>query len=141
MKKLLIALLILISAALVFSGCKAAEPELNDISWEWESLELNDGSTVTVDDPTKYTLVLREDGTFYGMADCNSVQGAYTMEDSSITIEPGPTTLAFCGEDSLDTMYLERLETVVTYVLSEGKLYLNLMYDSGNMVFRNGGKI
>jgi len=140
MKKILILTAFVIVAALIFSGCKAAEPKLTDISWEWEKFESADDSEIIVDDPTTYTLVLKTDGSVNIKADCNSVLGTYTMEDSSLSIVLGPTTLAFCGEDSLDTQYLSSLESVATYVLDDGKLYLNLQYDSGNMVFRNGGK-
>ena len=116
------------------------KPNITDISWEWEKFTSGDDSEITVDDPTSYTLVLKTDGSVNIKADCNSVLGTYTMEDSSLRIVLGPTTLAFCGEDSLDNQYLPYLENVATYVLDGGKLYLNLQYDSGNMVFRNGGK-
>jgi heat shock protein HslJ len=57
------------------------------------------------------------------------------MEDSSLSFSPIATTLAYCGEDSMDTQFLSYLENVATYVLSGGKLYLNLWADAGNMVF------
>ena len=45
-----------------------------------------------------------------------------------------PRTLAACGEDSLDQVYLERLGNTATYVMADGKLHLNLRADAGNMV-------
>ena len=47
----------------------------------------------------------------------------------------GPSTLAACGEDSLDQEYLKRLGDTATYVMADGKLHLNLKMDAGNMVF------
>ena len=47
----------------------------------------------------------------------------------------GPSTLAACGEDSLDQVYLQRLGDTATFVLADGKLHLNLKADAGNMVF------
>jgi heat shock protein HslJ len=47
----------------------------------------------------------------------------------------GPSTLAMCPEDSLDQLFLEYLGNTVTYVMQDGKLYLNLFADAGNLVF------
>jgi heat shock protein HslJ len=140
MKKALVLILLVIMAALVFSGCQGAGSKITDTVWQWEKFESGDGSEITVDDPESYTLVLNKDGSVAIKADCNAVLGEYAMEESSLKITLGPTTLAFCGEESLDTQYLGYLENVATYVLDGGMLYLNLMYDSGNMIFRSGGK-
>jgi hypothetical protein len=51
----------------------------------------------------------------------------------------GPSTLAFCGEDSLDTLYLQLLGIVTSYELADGNLNLYLGEDVGKMVFVNGG--
>jgi heat shock protein HslJ len=67
------------------------------------------------------------------------VLATYTTDGSSLQLVPGPSTLAFCGEDSLDTVFVQRLTEVVTYVMADGKLVMNLMADAGNMVFINGG--
>jgi heat shock protein HslJ len=139
MKKALVLISLVIVAALIFSGCQGGGSKITDTVWEWEKFESGDGSTITVDDPENYTLLLKKDGSVAIKADCNSVLGEYTMEDASLKITLGPTTLAFCGEESLDTQYLGYLENVATYVLDGGTLYLNLMYDSGNMIFRSGG--
>ena len=117
----------------------AVAPSLTGTVWEWEKFESSDDSVVTVDDPTKYTLLLNTDGTVNIKADCNVAVGSYTMQDSSLRFSPIATTLAYCGEDSMDTQFLSYLENVATYVISGGKLYLNLWADAGNMVFRNGG--
>jgi heat shock protein HslJ len=68
--------------------------------------------SATVSNPENYTIQFKEDGTFTGQADCNSISGTYSRENGfTITLEP--TTLAFCGEDSLDLMYLDLLSNVV----------------------------
>ena len=140
MKKALVLISIVIMAALIFSGCQGAGSKITDTIWEWEKFQSMDDSEVIVDNPENYTLILNKDGSVAIKADCNAVLGEYTMEDSSLKITLGPTTLAFCGEDSLDTQYLGYLENVATYVLDGGKLYLNLWADAGNMIFRSGGK-
>jgi heat shock protein HslJ len=119
-----------------------ADPELNvdsdinGITWLWErfddTAEINN---IVVDDPTLYTFLLNADGTYTVKADCNLANGNYTLEGNSIKFEAGPTTLAECGPDSLYNNFLIDLSNVVTFVIDENKLYLNLWADAGNMVF------
>ena len=119
---------------------KAAAPsEIQDIVWQWERFDGSDGSQTVVKDPTAYTLVLRPDGTYAVKADCNNGAGAYTLDGNSLTLQPGPMTMAQCGPDSLYDKYVTYLAGVVTYVMDDGKLVLNLKMDAGNMIFANGG--
>ena len=46
--------------------------------------------------------------------------------------------MVYCGDESLDNIYLARLGEVVSYVISDGVLHMNLMADAGNMVFGRG---
>ena len=116
-------------------------PSIVDVLWHWERFEDTRGPAwdVTVADPQKYTLRLLPGGTFQVQADCNTGSGAYTLARSSITLMVGPVTRAACPPESLSQTYLTRLGEVVTYVLHEGKLVLNLKIDGGNMVFAKGG--
>ena len=83
------------------------------IVWLWESVYNRESNeTATVPDPENYTIQFKEDGTFTGQADCNSISGTYSQENG-FTITLGPTTLAFCGEASLDQMYLDLLNNIV----------------------------
>lgn len=118
-----------------------AEANIVGITWQWESFQDTAGeNNIVVPRPENYTLTLQPDGTAAIQADCNQVLLGYTLEGSSLTFDPaGPSTLAYCGELSLDTVYLQRLSEVVTYVVEDGQLFLNLMADAGNMVFSRGG--
>jgi heat shock protein HslJ/uncharacterized protein YraI len=94
---------------------------------------LND---IDVSAPGNYTLLLNPDGSMNIQADCNMVLGSYSVDSSSLSLMPGPSTMAFCGEDSLDQVYLQRLGEVVSYVIDEeGLLHLNLMADAGDLIF------
>lgn len=117
------------------------EEEIIDIIWQWERFASNDDSQIIVSDPTKYMLLLKSDGDMYILADCNSGSGLYIKEDSSLTLNLGIITRAICGPDSLSDEYISYLGDVVTYVLEDEKLYLNLKMDAGNMVFINGEDI
>jgi len=114
------------------------ETEIVGVTWYWRAFqdqaEIND---FAVKDPANYSLTLQPDGTVAIKADCNQVSWTYTLEGSSLSFNTlGPSTLAFCGEDSLDQQYLAMLGNVATYVTDdEGALYLNLFADAGNMVF------
>jgi heat shock protein HslJ len=139
----------LVLISLVACGCAETQEdaprteqaaELVGTVWLWQefqdSAEGEEASNIIVADPAKYTLTLNAEGGVGIQADCNLVNWGYELEGSRLTFDAtGPSTLAYCGEESLDQRYLERLGHTATYVLSEGKLYLNLMADAGNMVF------
>jgi uncharacterized lipoprotein YbaY/heat shock protein HslJ len=110
--------------------------EIIDVLWNWESFRDPAGvNSIDVDDPDQYTLMLQTDGQFNIQADCNSGSGSYILRDNGIIFQPGPTTLAECGPDSLYADFLELLGDVATYVVEDGKLVLNLKMDAGDMVF------
>jgi hypothetical protein len=88
-----------------------------------------------VSNPSGYTIRFLADGTLEGQADCNTFGGSYTLVDGSLTIQLGPTTLMACPEGSLDSDYLQQLSQVATYILQGENLYLNLVMDSGDMVY------
>lgn len=112
---------IVIGAGLfLFSACNTGSEQTPDststitgILWQWQSVtNQNTRETTSVPNPENYTIEFNEDGTFTGTADCNAISGTYSQEGGfSITL--GPTTLAFCGEASLDTVYLDLLSSVV----------------------------
>ena len=135
MKKAIVIALAVLALAVV--GCGGQEPELVGTTWQWQEFQDSaDVNNIKVSDPENYTLTLQDDGTAAIKADCNQVIWSYEQEGSSLTFNTvGPSTLAACGPDSLDQVYLERLGSTVTFVLADGKLNLNLIYDSGNMVF------
>lgn len=113
---------------------------LTDITWQWvESLENESGVKTTVPNPEKYTIVFRTDNTFGGKADCNLISGSYLQEEG-FKIVPGPSTMAYCGEQSLDRKYLELLGRATTGGLDgNGHLTLESTGGATRMRFRNGG--
>ena len=63
-----------------------------------------------------------------------------TLEDGSLTFDPvGPSTLAFCGEDSLDQLFLSKLGVGGTVSVEDERLVLELNENAGRNVFDNGG--
>ena len=68
-------------------------------------------------------------------ADCNMVSGSFMIDGKSLTLELGPSTMAFCGEESLDLMFTELLNNVESYALENDQLVLNLENELGKMSF------
>ena len=139
MKKLTVTLMIILVFALTAcGGSEEADSEsIIGITWQWEAFEDSAGENdVDVPDPENYTLTLNEDGTASIQADCNQVTWPYELEGNQLSFNTlGPSTLAMCPEDSLDTLYLQRLGETATYVTADGNLFLNLKADAGNMEF------
>ena len=109
---------------------QAATEDIVGVTWLWQAFQDQAGiSDIVVPNPEKYSLTLHADGTAAIKADCNQVLWGYILEGSSLTFNTtGPSTLAFCGEDSLDRQFLALLGDTVTFVISDGHLVLNLQY-------------
>jgi heat shock protein HslJ len=102
--------------------------------------ETEPASQSVVPDPENYVLTLNADGTASLKADCNQVQWTYTLEGTSLTFNTlGPSTLAYCGDDSLDQMFLSKLGMGGTVSVEDGRLVLELNENAGTMVFDNAG--
>lgn len=117
---------------------EGSAPVLTNIIWQWT--DFTDPNTTTmVPDPESYTIVFLTDGTFNMVADCNSGNGTYMTEDSSMSLIVGAVTTAECGEGSLSDQFINYLGDVATYVFDQGRMILNLKVDAGNLIFANGG--
>ncbi|MBC2735479.1 MAG: META domain-containing protein [Desulfobacteraceae bacterium] len=124
----------------VGGGKKPAAIPLTDITWQWiETVDQESGVRTTVAYPENYTIVFGTDGTFRGKADCNLIGGRY-VNTEGFKITPGPSTMAYCGENSLDQKYLEGLGLARAGGLDgSGHLTLESARSGIRMLFRNGG--
>lgn len=121
---------------LTLVSSEISTPELVGPVWTWVRFDdTADKHNIVVDDPSLYTLEFLADGTYHIVADCNLGSGGYTVDGSSLTLGPGPMTLAACAPESLADVYVRDLGDVVTYVFDGDTLVLNLKMDAGNMVF------
>ena len=112
--------------------------DILDITWQWTNLvESEPASQSMVPNPEDYTLVFRGDGTLEIQADCNMVQGTYFQEGSALIVELGASTMAACGEDSLDQLYLATLDQVNSFGMQAGQLKLS--GENFTMSFNDGG--
>lgn len=85
---------------------------ITGVKWQWQSVTNQTTNDITtVPNPENYTITFNDDSTFEGQADCNAIAGTWSQENGfSITV--GPSTLAFCGEASLDTVYVDLLNNI-----------------------------
>jgi heat shock protein HslJ len=82
-----------------------------------------------------YTIAFADDGTFSAQLDCNQLAGSYTAgADGSMSIIPGPMTLALCPDGSLSDLYLAALGNVVGWTVDGGTMNLTLA-DEGTLEF------
>ena len=137
---ILVAMGLLVAVLLAPAAWADMHGEVTGIQWQWAELtETEPASQSVVPDPENYTLVLRPDGGLVINADCNVVGGSYTLEGDALTIALGPSTMAFCGEQSLDQQYLELLGNIDSYALEGDRLTLDLIEGGGRMTFDSGG--
>lgn len=113
-----------------------AAPSLTGTVWQLQQIQYNDDTLLVAEPPESYTIEFLENGQVGVQADCNRVLGEFTTtDDSRLTITLGPSTLAACPPESIDTQFVEALSSAAIYFFQEGDLYIDLKYDSGTMQF------
>ncbi len=113
----------------------AQPPALVGPVWLWQSTQMGDGAVTAPDNPNMYSLQFSDSGLVSIQADCNRASAAYTLDGSTITITPGPTTLMACPEGSLGGDFLEQLNNAAIYFFQDGDLFLDIKFDGGTMRF------
>ena len=132
--------ILLLATACATAPSPTPTNSIQGILWQWVSVTNHTTSeTTTVPNPENYTITFNADGTLNGKADCNSFSGTYSQENG-FAITLGATTMAFCGEASLDQQYLQLLGSVVAGGPDgEGGLALETAGGEQRMLFKNGG--
>jgi heat shock protein HslJ len=113
---------------------------ITSIVWQWTSVtNQTTKETTEVAKPQDYTITFRDDGTLSGKADCNNFTGVYSQENG-FSIKLGATTMAACGNDSLDQQYLQLLGAIAAGGPDgAGNLALETAGGEQRMLFVNGG--
>jgi len=114
---------------------QTAPRELTGVVWQWQQTGMNDDSVTTPADPATYTLEFLPSGRLQVQADCNGGSSSYTLDGTQLTIGSIALTRMACPADSLDTVFLQQLGEVGSYLMDTGNLVLELKLDSGSMVF------
>jgi len=113
---------------------------IQNIIWQWESVTNKTTNAITtVPNPANYTITFYPDGTLSGKADCNTFDGAYSQQNG-FSIKLGASTMAFCGDASLDQQYVTLLSSVAAGGPDgAGGLALETAGGEQRMLFKNGG--
>jgi heat shock protein HslJ len=138
--------LALAAASLLASGCTTtpSQPRFRPlVGTEWRLLEFESSAdeigTIRPARGEVYTLTLNRDGSAAMQLFCNRGTGRWTSPDSirssgSITIELSAQTMAACPPSRLERIAAD-MGRVRSFVITNGRLHLNLMLSGGNYVF------
>ncbi len=110
----------------------------NDIvgpTWKMQSITGPTGTSIPVPTPDTYTLQLQPDGMATLRADCNQAGASYEISGNLIRFELGPATLAACPPGSLDTLFLQAIDSAASFAVRGGQLLLTL--EDGSIVTFN----
>jgi heat shock protein HslJ len=122
-------------ASLQIEGTPASG--LVDKTWEWTEGPAQPGSSdiVTIEDPSLYQVVYGSDGQITYTADCNSGSMPYEISNAGMTgsmlAQPGPTTLAACGPESLSESFAASLQAAQSYRVWAGGNEMELVLPAG----------
>ena len=110
-----------------------------DIVWQWTDLaEARPPAQSEIPNPENYTLTFLVNNELSIKADCNMVRATYIANGDRLAIQLGPSTMAFCGEQSNDQVFLDLLTRVTHFAVVDGALKLTTT-DDNIMGFANGG--
>jgi heat shock protein HslJ len=138
---LLIGFMVVAGGAMPTSARQATPPAtpaeadgLPETLWYLAEVTLADGTVVSIDDPSLYTIQFLPDGQLAARADCNQVAGEYTIDGSTLTFSPLLSTLVGCPEGSLGSDFTAWLDQVLSYELGDDGLVL-VLDDGGRLQF------
>jgi heat shock protein HslJ len=133
----LIATLLISAAALAASGCGSSPTSPSDLvgrMWRLVSIEPASGSSTVVSDQRRYWIEFLDETRISSRADCNTCNGTYSLSGTNISIGALACTRAFCGADSLDTVFTQGLIDARTLTLDSG--LLEIASDARTLKFR-----
>jgi len=112
-----------VTSTMTTTTTAAAGSDLVGTVWQWQES--------APDDPSKYTLEFLADGALLVQADCNRGRGTYRLVGKLLLLESIVTTLMGCPPGSLDTKFLEQVNSVDGYRREGANLVLTLRVAPG----------
>lgn len=109
---------------------------LQQTPWQLVKFQGGDGTTVTPDDRTKYTIDLKPEGQVNVRFDCNRGRGTWKSSAAGqLQFGPMMLTRAQCPEGSLHDRMAKQWPSIGSYVMKDGHLFLALTADGGTYEF------
>jgi heat shock protein HslJ len=103
--------------------------------WKWIYTINKDGGKDIPPDSKNYTVQFLESGILKVKADCNVKGGMYSVQRNRLIIEITYSTMAACGENSLEDQFVRDLMAGGSFFLKDRELFIDLNFDSGRMTF------
>ena len=125
--------------ALVASAAagQPASPQSTSISlagtsWQLVKFRGSDGTTLTPDDRSKYTVAFGPTGQLTARVDCNRGRGRWKSSGSNqLLLGPLALTRAACPAGSMHDQIVKQWSFIRAYIVRDGHLFLALMADGG----------
>lgn len=125
------------------AGRFAPGNSLAGTAWRLVEFQSMDDATGTVrpQDPAKFTMRLKGDGTVTMQLDCNRAIGNWQAKpgvngsSGSFTFGKLASSLAVCPPPNIDEKVTAQAEFVRSFLLKDGRLFLSLMADAGMFVW------
>ena len=128
-------LLLSMVALAVLAGCTGPKVHLagiGDTSWQVVKFQGGDGSVVTPDDKTKYTVSFTNNGDLSVRFDCNRGRGTWILNGpSEVRFGPLAMTRVMCPPGSMHDHLVRQWPQVRSFSVRGGHLFLSLRADSG----------
>ena len=134
----------ILMACLCLTACAGAPPPatLDGTTWRLAMFQSNDDATGTLRPANAevFTIAFGRDGQVAAKLDCNRGTGPWRAEPAagssgSIRIGPLATTRMMCPPDPVGDRLARDVDTVRSYRLQDGRLYLMLPADAGVYVW------
>jgi heat shock protein HslJ len=127
-RRALVAVAAVAAVAMLVAACGGSGNGLTGKTWQASAITTTTPAfqgVVPPDQAANYTITFQSDGNAAIKADCNNVTATYTTgSNNAITITLGASTMAFCGEASMDQAFLAALGAAKTYEVSGSTLKL-----------------
>ena len=104
-----IALAVAVLAGAACDESPTGPSELIGQTWRLIAIDRTGLPSIAAPSDRRFTIEFQDGGRVAVRADCNSCTGTYELSGSQFTIRPLACTRAFCGNESLDTLFLQTL--------------------------------
>jgi heat shock protein HslJ len=115
------------------AGTPAGADTVGLVGPVWRLVEFRGGddTRLTPDDPARYTIEFKSDGSLGARIDCNRGRGTWKSSGPGLELGPLALTRAACPPGSLHDRIVKHWPYIRSYVLKDGHLHLSLMADGG----------
>jgi len=125
-------LVLLACSALDYTQPSSSVAQLADTSWRLVKFQGSDDTTLVPDDRGKYTVHFAADGGLTVRIDCNRGRGTWKSSGpNQLQFGQLALTRAMCPPGSLHDRIVKHWESIRSYMLKDGRLFLSLMADGG----------